>query len=101
MTKINNIIIDSTNNISSIDLNKDYYKTLGIKHAVTKKEIREAYLNMVKKHHPDITKKGDSTQFFKEIANSFQVLSNKKTKRFYVENNERFHTQNHLNYETR
>lgn len=80
----------SIKNISSVDLKKDYYSTLMIKPNANQKEIREAYLNLVKKYHPDLTKKSESAEQFKEISNSFQILSNEKRKKFYDENSGRF-----------
>ena len=70
-----------------INLNEDYYKTLGLKPEANEKEIKTAYLKMVKKFHPDITG-GKSTEFFKEISTSYEILSDKNKKRFYDSNSE-------------
>jgi molecular chaperone DnaJ len=33
---------------------KDYYNILGIQTTATPEQIKEAYRNMVKQHHPDV-----------------------------------------------
>lgn len=70
---------------STINLDKDYYKILEITPAASDKEIKEAYINLVKKYHPDVTG-GASTEHFKEISNSFKILSDKNMKNFYDRN---------------
>ena len=40
----------------NINPSKDYYNILGIKNNATKKEVRNAYLKLAKKWHPDVHK---------------------------------------------
>jgi len=74
-------------NFSSINLNKDYYRILGVTPSASEKDIKIAYLNLVKKHHPDVAG-GNSTEYFKEISTSFNILSDKTSKSFYDSNSE-------------
>lgn len=72
----------------TINLSKDYYKILGIKPDASEKEIKSAYLTLVKKYHPDVTG-GKTTELFKEISVSFKILSDKNSKNFYDANSEK------------
>jgi len=72
----------------SINLNKDYYKILEITPDASEKDIKNAYICLVKKYHPDVTG-GKTTEHFKELSNSFLILSDKSTKNFYDANSEK------------
>jgi len=39
---------------SRIPVEKDYYKILGISSSATPEQIKDAYRELVKKHHPDV-----------------------------------------------
>jgi molecular chaperone DnaJ len=51
---------------------RDYYEVLGVKREATAEEIKKAYRELAKKHHPD---RGGSAAKFKEIAAAYEVLS--------------------------
>ena len=55
---------------------KDYYQTLGVEKKASENEIKRAYRNLAKKHHPD-RNPGDkkAEEKFKEINEAYQVLS--------------------------
>jgi len=73
---------------SLVNLNKDYYKILGVTPEADEKEIKNAYLKLVKKYHPDLTG-GKTTEHFKEISNSFKILSDNNLKKYYDSNSEK------------
>jgi len=54
---------------------KDYYKTLNISNSATDEEIKKAYKQLAKKHHPDSD--GGSEEKFKEIQEAYEVLKDK------------------------
>lgn len=56
---------------------KNYYDILGIPKTATPEEIKKAYKKLVKEHHPD---KGGDAEKFKEIAQSYEILSNPEKK---------------------
>lgn len=49
------------------------YKILGIKKKATKEEIKKAYKDLAKEHHPD---KGGDEEKFKRILQAYQILMN-------------------------
>jgi curved DNA-binding protein CbpA len=61
---------------------KDHYKTLGIKRSATPEEVKKAYFEMAKKHHPD---SGDETEVrkFHEVAEAYKILSDTEAKKSY------------------
>lgn len=60
---------------------KDYYKILGVSEEASQEEIRKAYRNLSKKHHPD-TSQGDDSRF-KEIQEAYSTLSDKQKRQEY------------------
>jgi len=56
------------------------YKVLGVKRKATKDEIKEAYKDLAKKHHPDV---GGDEEKFKKINDAYQILSNPELKEQY------------------
>jgi curved DNA-binding protein len=65
---------------------RDFYKTLGVARTASEAEIRKAYKNLARKHHPD-KNPGDSKaeDKFKEIAHASDILLNKKKRQLYDE----------------
>lgn len=53
-------------------MNRDY-EILGVQPGATPDEVKTAYKNLAKKHHPD---KGGDPEKFKEINNAFERISN-------------------------
>ncbi|VDL61980.1 unnamed protein product [Hymenolepis diminuta] len=52
----------------------DIYKVLGVKQNATQREIKEAFYNLSKKYHPDITGNSASSAQFQEIKNAYEIL---------------------------
>jgi curved DNA-binding protein CbpA len=64
----------------------DFYKILGVAKTATLKDIKKAYRDLAKIHHPD---KGGDEEKFKEITRAFGVLSD-PDKREKFDNGEEF-----------
>ncbi|XP_003738294.1 dnaJ-like protein 60 [Galendromus occidentalis] len=58
----------------------NHYKTLGVKKESSKKEIREAYVRLSKKFHPDL---GGSAEKFASLNRAYQVLSDESSRESY------------------
>jgi DnaJ-class molecular chaperone len=64
-------------------MGKDYYKILGIARGATDDEIKKAYRKLALKYHPDKNKAAGAEERFKEIAEAYEVLSDKKKRDIY------------------
>lgn len=63
---------------------KDLYATLGLKKEASEKDIRKAYRQLARKHHPDVNP-GDkaSETRFKEINSAYEVLKDPEKRKKY------------------
>jgi molecular chaperone DnaJ len=63
---------------------KDFYRVLGVERSASAEEIKKAYRKLARRHHPDVNP-GNKTseQMFKEINESYEVLSDAKKKQQY------------------
>ena len=59
---------------------KDYYKILGVTESSSQDDIKKAYRNLAKVHHPD---KGGNEETFKEIAEAFEIIGNPEKRKNY------------------
>jgi curved DNA-binding protein len=63
---------------------RDYYETLGLSRGATDEQIRSAYRNLARKHHPDVNPgRKDAEEKFKEINEAYSVLSDPKKRKQY------------------
>ncbi|MGC8648985.1 MAG: DnaJ domain-containing protein [Candidatus Micrarchaeia archaeon] len=62
---------------------KDYYKILNISYTENEKEIRNAYIEMIKKYHPDVNKSNNSEELTKEINEAYSLLKDPNAKKDY------------------
>ena len=62
----------------------DYYTVLGIKRNASQQEIKKAYRQLARKHHPDVNPGDKSAEArFKEINGAFEVLSDQEKRKKY------------------
>ncbi|XP_074603196.1 dnaJ homolog l(2)tid, mitochondrial-like isoform X2 [Brevipalpus obovatus] len=69
---------------SSFLSKKDYYQILGVPRNASAKDIKKAYFQLAKQHHPDANK-GDpeSSKKFHEVSEAYEVLSDESKRRTY------------------
>jgi curved DNA-binding protein len=61
----------------------NYYNTLGLNTSATSDEIRRAYRILARRYHPDVNPGKDSNEKFKDIAEAYRILSDKKRREKY------------------
>ena len=57
---------------------RDYYEVLGLPRAASAAEIKRAYRQLARKHHPDLqpgAEREKAAERFKEINEAYEVLS--------------------------
>jgi len=66
-------------------MGKDYYKILGVKKDATETEIKKAFRKLAMIWHPDKnpTKKEEAEKKFKDIAEAYEVLSDKQKREIF------------------
>ncbi|CAH1113052.1 unnamed protein product [Psylliodes chrysocephalus] len=64
-------------------MGKDYYKILGIHKGANDDEIKKAYRKLALQFHPDKNKSPEAEEKFKEVAEAYEVLSDKKKRDIY------------------
>lgn len=64
-------------------MGKDYYKILGVSKQATDDELKKAYRKLALKYHPDKNKAKGAEEKFKEVAEAYEVLSDKKQRQIY------------------
>ena len=53
---------------------KDYYKILGLEKTASSKEIKAAYLKMIRKYHPDTNTDINTLNKFHEAVEAYNIL---------------------------
>ena len=71
-------------------MGKDYYKILGITKGASEDDVRKAYRKMALRYHPDKNKSAGAEEKFKEVAEAYEVLSDKKKRDIYDNYGERW-----------
>jgi DnaJ-class molecular chaperone len=60
---------------------RDYYEVLGVDRSATESDIKRAFRELARKHHPDVNPKGDEA--FREINEAYAVLSDREHRARY------------------
>ncbi len=62
---------------------ESHYDILGVKKNASLDEIKKAYRDLSKVHHPDVSKDPSSVEKFKKISNAYTVLKDKGSRKDY------------------
>ena len=62
---------------------KTHYETLGVPRTATRQEIKEAFVNLSKKLHPDVNRVQASAKPFMEVNEAYRILINSETRAQY------------------
>ncbi len=62
---------------------KDYYSILGVSKDASIGDIKKAYKQLAKKHHPDLAGASADAEKFKEISNAYSILSDSDKRKQY------------------
>jgi len=62
---------------------RDYYEVLGIPETATEVEIKQAFRQAAREHHPDVNKESGAEARFKEINEAYEVLSDSNKRATY------------------
>ncbi len=62
---------------------KDYYSILGLERTATTEGIKKAYRELARKYHPDVSKKANAEEKFKEVCEAYETLKNSEKRAAY------------------
>lgn len=62
---------------------RDYYEVLGVPRTASQEELKSAFRGLARKYHPDVSKKADAEEKFKEINEAYAVLSDDEKRAAY------------------
>jgi len=64
-------------------MGESYYSILGVTSSASTEQIRQAYIVLAKKYHPDANPGSNNSDIFIVIQHAYEVLSNPKTRKDY------------------
>ncbi|MDH4056885.1 MAG: DnaJ domain-containing protein [Gammaproteobacteria bacterium] len=62
---------------------KDYYSVMGIKRDASQDEVKSAYRKLARQYHPDVSKRADAEERFKELGEAYAVLKDPEKRAAY------------------
>ena len=62
---------------------KDYYQTLDVERDASQDDIKRAYRKLAREYHPDVSKRADAEERFKEVGEAYEVLKDAEKRAAY------------------
>ncbi len=62
---------------------RDYYETLGVPKTASPEDLKQAFRNLARKYHPDVSQEEHAEERFKEINEAYAVLSDEQKRAAY------------------
>ncbi len=62
---------------------RDYYEILGVPRSASQSDLKQAFRNLARKYHPDVSQDPDAEEKFKEINEAYAVLSDEQKRAAY------------------
>ena len=62
---------------------RDYYEVLGVPRGAPDDEIKRAFRSLARELHPDVSSAPDADQRFREVAEAYEVLSDRERREIY------------------
>lgn len=62
---------------------RDYYEVLGVGRDASSDEVRRAYRQKARRHHPDVSDAPDAAERFREVQEAYEVLSDDRKRSMY------------------
>ncbi|GAB4580441.1 MAG: molecular chaperone DnaJ [Anaerolineales bacterium] len=62
---------------------RDYYEILGVPKTASQEDLKQAFRNLARKYHPDVSKEEHAEERFKEINEAYAVLSDEQKRAAY------------------
>lgn len=62
---------------------RDLYEILGVPRDARDEDIKKAYRQLAREHHPDVSEDPDGEEKFKEVAAAYEILSDPEKRRQY------------------
>ena len=62
---------------------RDFYETLGVSRTASQDEVKRAFRQLAREHHPDVNQDPHAAERFKEINAAYQVLGDPERRARY------------------
>ena len=62
---------------------RDYYEILGVARDATEQDVKKAFRRLARELHPDVSDAPDAEERFRQVAEAYEVLSNRERRDLY------------------